>query len=134
MRLSWSMKRRIERWKIRHAKINEWIVFYKEEITKDYNRMKGFLQKLNKKKVKKMKMDKNKKETMFFDSKEYIGLTVNKGEIKLIEKPPLSFYSFKDEETIAPTWSPHDKNCDCEDCLETLLNTLKFKFDTENDE
>jgi len=29
------MKRRIERWKIRHSKINEWVVFYKEEIVKE---------------------------------------------------------------------------------------------------
>jgi hypothetical protein len=69
---------------------------------------------------------------MFFDSKEYIGLTVNKGEIKLIEKPPESFIT-----TYAPknkTRVLHGRDCDCEDCLETLITELKFKFDTENDE
>lgn len=130
MRLSWSMQRRIERWKIKYAKLIELSVFIKEEIVKDYNKVKDFLQKRNKKKGKKMKINKNKKETMFFDSKEYIGLTVKKGEIKLIEKPPEKIVSFKNNE---PTWSEHDRNCDCEECLDSLITDLKFKFDTEND-
>ena len=124
MRLSWSMKRRIERWKVKYAKLYAWNTFVKNEIIKDYNKIKGFILKFKKNKgVTKMKIDKNKTETMFFRSDEYIGLTVNKGEIKLIEKPPIEGNKFN-----------HDKNCECDDCLESLLNSLKVKFNTENDE
>lgn len=132
LRLSWSMERRIERWKIKYAKIINWCVFVKGEVISDYNKIKNFLNRNKKQKVKKMKIDKNKKETMFFDSKEYIGLTVKKGEIKLIEKPPESFiatYASKNKTRVL-----HGRDCDCEDCLETLITELKFKFDTENDE
>jgi len=132
LRLSWSMQRRLERWKIKYAKIINWCVFVKGEVISDYNKIKNFLNRNKKQKVKKLKIDKNKKETMFFDSKEYIGLTVKKGEIKLIEKPPESFIT-----TYAPknkTRVLHGRDCDCEDCLETLITELKFKFDTENDE
>ncbi len=134
MKLSWSMQRRLERWKIKYAKIINWSMFIKKEIVSDYNKIKKLLERKNKKKVKKMKIDKNKKETMFFDSKEYIGLTVNKGEIKLIEKPPQEIISFKNDEIkTKPTWFEHDRNCDCEECLDSLITDLKFKFDTEND-
>lgn len=146
LRLSWSMQRRIERWKIKYAKIIDWSIFIKQEVVKDFNKVKSFLQKIkNKKEVKKMKIDENKKETIFFDSEKYIGVTVDKGELGLIKKPPqnktmaVTTYTTKGKITevlqtvIKPSWSEHDRNCDCEECLDTLIEELKFKFDTEND-
>ena len=61
----------------------------------------------------------------------HIGLTVDKGEIKLIEKPPQALVIGNKP---PKTRVAHDRNCECDDCLESLLNSLKFKFDTENDE
>ena len=137
LRLSWSMKRRVERWKVRYAKLYAWNTFAKNEIIKDYNKIKGFMLKFKKNKgVTKMKIDKTKKETIFFKSDEYIGLTVDKGEIKLIEKPPQALVIGNKPPKVffTNTRVAHDRNCECDDCLESLLNSLKFKFDTENDE
>tara|TARA_Y100000022_G_scaffold53298_1_gene45233 strand:+ start:929 stop:1342 length:414 start_codon:yes stop_codon:yes gene_type:complete len=134
LRLSWSMQRRIERWKIKYAKIIDWSIFIKQEVVKDFNKVKGFLQKIKyKKEVKKMKIDENKKETIFFDSEKYIGVTVDKGELGLIKKPPQNKITEVLQTVIKPSWSEHDRNCDCEECLDTLIEELKFKFDTEND-
>lgn len=132
MKLSWSMQRRVDRWKVRYEKISSWSTFVKKEIVKDFLKIKNLLQKNNKKKVKKMKIDKDKKETMFFNSDEYIGLTIDKGEINLIQKPPESFVEESKRVSLGSVM--HGKECECEYCLDKLIAELKFKFDTENDE
>ena len=132
MKLSWSMQRRVDRWKVRYVKISSWSAFVKKEIVKDFLKIKNLLQKNNKKKVKKRKIDKDKKETMFFNTDEYIGLTIDKGEVNLIQKPPESFV--EESKRVSLRSVMHGKECECEDCLDKLISELKFKFDTENDE
>jgi len=117
LKLSWSMQRRVDRWKIKYDKLIKLVIKIKKKIKK-----------INKKGVN--KMNKNKKllqsdKTILFEeySNEYIGLTIEKDTISLINSPPLTL----------PV-SKHHKKCECDICIEMLIGNLAYQFDKENDE
>ena len=110
--------------------LQQWFNFIKKEVKKDVIKVKSKIVVPVKETTLVMG---NTKQTMFFDSKEYIGLTVNNGIITLIVKPPESFV---EEARTAmkkrpPSEHLHGKDCDCSECLDTLIQQLASKFNNE---
>ena len=124
--LSWTNKRRVDNIKKRtssfSAWIKDWFSFYKKEIKSDIGKVKT---KLSSRKNKTVIVNRDKKQNIFFDSREYIGLTYNKGVITLISKPPSNLIEeAKKMNTTVVEIKQHSKDCTCVDCMNIFMQDL----------
>ena len=124
--LSWTNRRRVDNIKRRTSSLSAWIKkwfsFYKKEITSDIGKVKT---KLSSSKNKTVMVNRDKKQTIFFDSKQYIGLTYDKGIITLISKPPTNLIEeAKKMNTTVVEIQQHGKDCTCADCMNIFMQDL----------
>ena len=124
--LSWTNRRRVDNIKRRTSSLSAWIKkwfsFYKKEITSDIGKVKT---KLSSSKNKTVMVNRDKKQTIFFESKQYIGLTYDKGIITLISKPPTNLIEeAKKMNTTVVEIQQHGKDCTCVDCMNIFMQDL----------
>jgi len=132
--LSWTNKRRVDNIKRLTSSFSVWITgwlsFYKKEIKSDVGKVKT---KLSSSKNKTVPVRRDKKQVIFFDSKQYIGLTYDKGVITLISKPSENLVEeAKKINTTVVEFQQHGKDCTCIDCMNIFMRELTNEMSQRN--